>query len=206
MNQLPIETGTRYLCRRADQEDIDWSRYPEVLLSDTVTGSAPRQRTAVQACWAPGWLFVRFVCEDDHIVSTMTQRDDPLYLEDVVEVFVDPEGAGLRYAEFEFSPRNVQFDAWITNDGEGRIDVDVSWDADGLRSSVMRDSENRLVYELALPLGGWAPSIRPGEGWRVNLYRIDYSPDGTRELQAWSPTGKPNFHLPCAFGQFEFAD
>ena len=46
----------------------------------------------------------------------MTNRDDPLYNEEVVEAFVAPEDTH-HYYEFNLSPRNVVFDSEIRHDG-----------------------------------------------------------------------------------------
>jgi len=40
----------------------------------------------------------------------------------------------------------------------------------------------------------------------VNFCRIDRPPGVPRELSAWSPTGRANFHTPERFGILEFAE
>jgi len=49
--------------------------------------------------------------------------------------------------------------------------------------------------EYAIPFKGLATfTPKPGQRWRLNLYRIDLTPE-PKEFQAWSPT----LHVPAAF-------
>lgn len=201
-----------YLCQRRDEPealsptDRSWDGLPSMHLKETVTGSdpGPALATAVEAFWTERALYFRFTCKDDYVRATMTRRDDPIYKEDVVEVFLSPTGSLIEYKEFELSPRNVQFDAHIRN--EGRVAVDTAWDAPGWRTEVFRAGEQgdwTCVWELpfaALRVG----SPRPGDVWRMNCYRIDRGKDREDLYLAWSPTGAKNFHIPQRFGRLRF--
>src|SRR5581483_12093733 len=91
-------------------------------------GSAPAtQPTRVCICFDETALYVRFDCEDRDIWGTYTQRDEPLYEEEVVEVFFaagtdDPKN----YFEFEVSPNGVLFDTTVSNPTSTRADL--RWD------------------------------------------------------------------------------
>jgi hypothetical protein len=63
------------------------------------------------------------------------------------------------------------------------------------------------TVEIAVPLHELAPrrEVEPGVEWRFNAYRIDRSPRGD-ELQAFSPIGRPDFHVPERFARMVFAD
>ncbi|UKS24259.1 carbohydrate-binding family 9-like protein [Paenibacillus sp. HWE-109] len=198
----------RYECNYVEvlnDGPIDWAQMPANLLCEVVTGAAPRLETFFRACWSEEAIHIRFECEDDHIVATMEQRDDPIYLEDVVEVFIDTVGTGKVYYEFEVSPRNVLFDAIIHNDLEGGKEIDISWDAPDWRTDVTQRADGWRVYDLMIPfadLDHAAP--RPGAEWRWNLYRIDDDKEGNRHYWAWSPTQAVNFHVPQSFGTLVF--
>lgn len=189
-------------CPFMKYEESVWGRVPAQPLVDVVTGAGTRVSTTVQACRDSEALYIRFECEDDHVVSDYTKRDEPLYEQDVVEIFLDEEGAGRRYLELEISPHNVVFDALIKND-EGRIHVYTEWDAAGMETSVDVQGVKR-VYVIKLPFVHFAALPEAGTKWRVNFYRIDESPEGKREYQAWSPTGAVDYHLPAHFGTLLF--
>jgi hypothetical protein len=172
---------------------------PPVALRDSGNGAVPRLSTAVRAGFRDGALLVRFDGRDRGSVATLTRRDDPLWKEDVFEVFLSPHDPPLVYYEFEVNPLGALFDARVES-REGRratMRVDVSWNCPGYSARVRR-REYRWSALLRIPL-----SPMGGENvtrWRANFYRIDR---GERdEYSAWSPTfsDPPDFHVPARFG------
>ncbi|MCQ6558947.1 carbohydrate-binding family 9-like protein [Paenibacillus mendelii] len=196
------EQNYQLACRYVKYDDTVWDTIEETSLVNVVDGGPVQDATGFRACWDDEYLYVRFDCEDDYMVANFTKRDDPLYDEDVVELFIDEAGNGTRYMEFEFSPRNVIFDAMIDNHGES-ITVDTDWDADGLETEV-RMVGTSWIFLMKLPLSHFRIKPENGTAWRVNFYRIDEKRDGKREYQAWSPTGAVNYHIPSRFGTLRF--
>lgn len=80
-------------------------------------------------------LFVRFDCQDDDIWGTYTQRGDPLYDEEVVEIFIAPgRDTPSTYFELEVSPKGVLFECLITHAAsKKRYSVNETWRAEGVR-------------------------------------------------------------------------
>lgn len=213
----------QYICSYVDSEELKaipekvWDQLPEMELRDVVTGEKPRLSTTAKACWTAEDLYIRFWCEDDHIVSEYKHRDEPLYEQDVVEVFLDPTGKGELYYEFELSPYNVQFDAEITildkeratgakpteNEAPYMI-VDTDWDAANWQTSVTAINDRLYCYELRMHFADFNVAVSAGEQWRWNLYRIDDDQAGERHYSAWSSTGAVNYHVPTKFGTLTF--
>ncbi|WP_256759255.1 carbohydrate-binding family 9-like protein [Cohnella sp. WQ 127256] len=193
-----------YPSTESDTSRIDWSTIQEVELVDVLEGDKPRLRTAVKACWTKEELIIRFECEDDHVVATMTEHDAPLYEEDVVEVFIDTSGSGEVYYELEISPRNVVFDAIVHNNLQGSFTADTSWHAEGMRTAVVVGEGGSWSCELQIPFSAVGNVPAPGTVWRWNLYRIDDDQQGERHFWAWSPTGAIQFHVPSRFGMLTF--
>ncbi|MFC4810559.1 carbohydrate-binding family 9-like protein [Paenibacillus sp. GCM10023250] len=205
MSRSDAEHGV-YRCRYAALSadgSVQWAEIASVLLTDVSTGAAPALRTAVQACWTGSDLWFRFECEDDHVVATMTGHDDPLYEEDVVELFLDEDGDGTTYYELEVSPRNVVFDARIRNDLAGSKMIELEWHAAGMTTDVREDGPLR-IYEIRLPLANFGRLPADGTAWRWNAYRIDEDRSGERRYWAWRPTGAVNYHIPERFGTLLF--
>ncbi|NBD23864.1 carbohydrate-binding family 9-like protein [Paenibacillus glycinis] len=195
-----------YRCRFVEPAaggGIPWDDIATVELSDVVTGEAPALRTAVQACWTGAELRFRFACEDDHVVANMTGHDDPLYEEDVVELFLDELGTGMEYFEIEVSPRNVVFDARIRNDAHGAKTIELDWHAAGMETAVREEGATR-IYEIAIPFANFARVPAAGTAWRWNAYRIDEDRTGVRHYWAWRPTGAVDYHIPRCFGTLLF--
>lgn len=168
-------------------------------------GSPATWPTGVRLAWDERALHVRFTCRDDDAWSTFSRRDEPLWREEVVEVFLaagseEPE----TYFEFELSPRGVLFDARVENPGGDRsaLRVDAAWRCAGLASRVGRlGRADDWWAGLAIPwraLGGDEPPAT----LRANFFRIERPRGGTAEFSCWRPTWitPPDFHRPRHFG------
>jgi hypothetical protein len=55
---------------------------------DSQTGA--KQKTIARLLWDENNLYVSYECEDTDIVATHTEHDDPTYLDDAVEIFINP--------------------------------------------------------------------------------------------------------------------
>jgi hypothetical protein len=183
-------------------EESVWESLASAELVDVNTGGPVQEATRVQACWDDTAFYVRFECKDEYAVSDFVNHDDPIYEQDVVEVFIDEAGDGSHYIELELSPFNVLFDAKIDNDGTQYV-VHTDWHAEGIVTHVELDGELR-IYELRIPLGNFRNKPDTGTTWRINFYRIDEDRGGVRHYQAWSPTGNGDYHTPSRFGTLVF--
>jgi hypothetical protein len=172
----------------------------------------PRLATSVMVWFDDGHLNVLFTAADDHVEATLLAHDDPLYEEDVVEVFLAPEEA-TTYFELEVSPRGTVFDARIESPDGNRatMRVDRDWTCQGLIAAVRSVKESNgaatvdtLVRIPFAALGRTTPA--GGETWRANFFRIDRHPRHGDEFSAWQPTLKTpaDFHVPAAFGTLRF--
>ncbi|HEX9303622.1 MAG TPA: carbohydrate-binding family 9-like protein [Thermoanaerobaculia bacterium] len=153
-----------------------------------------------------GCLVVRFDGRDEGTVATLTQRDGPLWTEDVFEVFLSPFDPPAVYFEFEVNPLGTVFDARVESPDLARatMRVDSSWNLRGL-SAKSRVRPGRWSAVLAIPLAPLAPQRVPA-AWRANFYRIDR---GERdEFSAWSPplTDPADFHGATRFGRLELPE
>jgi hypothetical protein len=192
-----------------------WQRAEPISLVRTDSGTAPNHPTTVKMLWDDQFLYVGFSCIDPDIWGTITEHDGPMYDEEVVEVFIDANRDGISYVEIEINPLNVSLDLFALNRG-GRLRPLYDWESEGMQHAVTvdgsvnrRDGRDRSwTVEIAIPLSDLetAPHIPPAEGdvWRLNLYRIDRSPQGD-EYSAWSPTWAINYHLPARFGEVQFS-
>jgi hypothetical protein len=188
--------------------------------------------TSFRALWSPSGLHLRFDAVDPSPWSTMTRRDDALWGEEVVEIFLDPDGSGAGYYELEISPANVVCDLRIERPWPALLG-DRTWSLAGLETVVRHVASVDAGSALGarLPAGGpgwvataclpWAglaalsPSAakrvppQPGSRWRFNVFRIE-RPHGPAEPErdavyaAWSVPDGPSFHVPAAFRDLVF--
>ncbi len=196
--------------RTADPATWDWSGVPALPPFILADGSRPaRQQTQARLCGDAEALYVRFDCEDRDIWGHYTRRDDPIYDEEVVEVFLAPGLADpVDYYEFEVSPNGVLLDVRIHNPTGDRtaLQTDFSWDCPGLRWQAGRnDPQNHWWAILAIPWAAVCPAGERPRFWRANFYRIERPHDGPPEFSCWSPTltDPADFHRPARFGVLE---
>ena len=179
----------------------------------------PPLATTARLLWDDANLYVAFECEDTDAFGREASRDSELWEEEVVEVYVDPEGDGKDYLEFEVNPRNAIIDLKIPSaeqvKGKNYMRFR-TWNAEGWKTAVQvngtvdnRDDTDRgWTAEMAIPLSDLAQADalppRPGATWRVQLYRIERAKSlGDKPMfAAWSPTEK--FHDPTRFGLLVF--
>jgi hypothetical protein len=178
--------------------------------------------TEFAALWTADALYLRFAAKDDKPWHTMKRRDDHLWEEEVVEIFLDPARRGRDYAEIEISPANVVCDVHLVTPSPNKK-YDVTWNLPGLETRVVpwKDGAGRSVGWIALarvPFTGLralptteevALPPRAGDRWRFNLFRVERpggpaAPENGAIEVAWSPTGEPSFHVPAAFRDFVF--
>lgn len=180
---------------------------PRLPLLDARHGGRPRLPTSVRVGLRAQALCVRFDGADAGIVATFTGHDDPLWKEDVFEVFLAPTAdPPAAYYEFEVNPLGALFDARIESPNRGRNGMRVltEWDCPGFEARVKRWEDSRhWSASLRIPLRSlWiGPALPPV--WRANFYRIDRGTGGgADEHSAWSPTfaDPADFHAPDRFG------
>jgi len=195
-----------------------WQKCVRIELEDK-SGGTPEQATTAMMLRDDRFLYIAFECEDSHIWSTLTQHDEALYNEEVVEVFIDADSDGETYVEYEVNPLGALFDGYILNRSDKR-DLILAWNSKQIKRGVQlkgtvndpSDKDTGWTVEYALPLADivTGPNTPPkaGDKWRLNLYRIDV-PEGkgtSLKGSAWSPVSGRTFHDPDRFGEIEFSD
>lgn len=142
--------------------------------------------THAKMLWDDAYFYFAFTCADGDMWAIYDEEDDRLWEEEVVEVFIDPDGDGRDYLELEVSPTNTVVDLLIYS-VEPEFRSSVEWDIEGLKTAVQAhgtvndnsDVDRGWSVEIAIPWSAMASDIpggqrpTPGTDWRLNLYRIE---------------------------------
>jgi hypothetical protein len=191
-------------------DEFTWAALPRMGRFINIQGGEEALTQATMA-WDDDYLYAAFACADAAGWGTLMERDAELWNEEVVEVFLDPDGDGKNYAELEVSPHNVVVDLLIPAPGGLSAGDAKQWNIEGLRTAVAKSAAGWTV-EIAIPwksLAAAGVSDKPSIGarWRVGMYRIERPTPrqrtGADQLLAWSQTTR-NFHEPQRFGWVEF--
>src|SRR5262249_49633066 len=74
--------------------DKVWAQAEPVELRGSFDGRPTTVKTVARLLYDDAYLYVSFDCEDPDVWGTMMKRDDPIYNEEVVEIFIDADGDG----------------------------------------------------------------------------------------------------------------
>ena len=87
--------------------------------------------TRFRALTTSAALLLRFDVYDKAPWHTMTRRDEHIWEEEVVEIFLDPDRTGLNYYELEINPANVLCDLVVPKPWP-ELHSDPAWDFAGV--------------------------------------------------------------------------
>ncbi len=187
-------------------DDEIWRNIESVEFVDVQTGDKPFLNTSLR-CFrddAAKKLYFMFEGADDKIVSYFRLKDEPLYQQDVFELFICDSNNTSKYIELEASPHDVQFDGTISFSKDGSKNLDTSFDIpDWQTVTRFNKLKNRITSVWSIPYSAFKKAPKTGASWRINAFRIDNSVRGI-SYQAWQKTGEKNFHVPKAFGYLSF--
>ena len=206
-----------------------WQQTAPVALWDVRYIDDPQPHTyptEARMLWDDDHLYIFMLATDPDVWSTLPDRDDWLWDEEVVEIFFDPMGEALDYAEIEVNSRNTIVDLLVTR--SPRRESFFEWSPEmecavqvGGTLNDPSDEDQFWSMELAMPwqalvtdisdvIGDRALPPLDGDVWRFNFYRYERFREngeetGNIEYSAWSPTGA-GFHMPERFGIVTFKE
>jgi len=176
-------------------------------------GSRSELQTEARILYDQQFIYFAFRAVDQNVWATMKKRDEHLWLEEVVEVFLQANPSIPNYIELEVNPLGTMLDIYLI-DRRKPLHYE-SWNSEHLKWAVQvdgtvdgKDGDSGWTCEIALPFEEIATATRnppqPGDRWRVNLFRVEQKPKAA-EL-AWSPTLQDDFHVLPRLGEIVFTD
>jgi hypothetical protein len=212
-------TGTITIDGKADE--TSWSEAPATPPFGTAEGgpTVEGQATA-KLLWDDQHLYAFIDVKDKDIYSSYKKADDPLWKEDVVELFIDANRDRRGYVELQVNPNNAQFDSFFS--GGNRQGADPSFSAH-MKSAVVvsgtldkRDDQDAgWSAEIAIPLeavkgkdAAMAVTLppKPGDKWRLNVVRVDKPKDKGISASSWAAITIGDFHAIDRLMEVTFGD
>ena len=120
--------------------------------------------------------------EEPHIWSTIAKRDSTIYWDNDFEVFMDPDGDGRCYFEFEINAQNTPWDLLMTKPYYQGGTFLNDFDFKGLQHATNiqgtindpSDTDKCWTVELRIPLKSVNEKIVPGTTWKMNFSRVEW--------------------------------
>lgn len=220
----------RYQCQRlSEPPPVDgdlahpaWAALPWTDEFVDITGAnilRPRYRTRAKMGWDERFFYVGADLEEPHVWGTITEKNAVMFEDNDFEIFIDPDGDGLNYYEFEINALGSIWELSLPKPyGEGGVPR-LGCNIDGLASAVKvrgtindpRDVDDGWSVTAAIPWTGLAGyhldnacPPRPGDVWRLNFSRVQWRhevvdgqyrripPHGTPIAESLNPEEQPH--------------
>lgn len=191
-------------------DDTSWKRAKEVAIKTYWSGdAAPAGREfKARLLWSDAAFYVRFEANQTEplVVSNtpdITKKTKGLWDRDVCEIFIAPDkNERNKYFEFEIAPTGEWIDLGIQVLPNKR---ETDWDYSSGMQRAAKIEKDKIVMAIKIDWKAFGRTPKVSDVWLGNLFRC-VGKDPTRGYLAWQPTKtkEPAFHVPKAFGEFQF--
>lgn len=196
-----------------DFENEIWQTAEEANLQLYWSGASAEvsRHAKARLIWNEKALFVRFEANQAEPLIVNNKPNTRvkamnLWERDVFEIFVAPEAENPQnYFEFEAAPTGEWLDVKLEILPGGERRSDFEYDSGMKLAAKTFENEKKIFAVLKIEWQAFGKKPQDGEVWRGNLFRC-VGEGRKRGYLAWQPTRTktPNFHIPEAFGKFEF--
>lgn len=193
-------------------DNKNWKKAQEVLIDKYWSGeNGPDGRHAkARLLWSASALYVRFEGNQTEPLITsnapnLKTKTRGLWDRDVCEIFIAPnKDEPRKYFEFEIAPSGEWIDLGIYQMPDRR---ETDWDYNSEMQSAARVENDKVLMAIKVEWKAFGKTPKAGDIWLGNLFRC-VGAGASRGYLAWQPTKtkEPGFHVPEAFGEFEFVE
>jgi hypothetical protein len=144
---LAVDQRQEYTCKKTSKpliidgkmNDSAWRSAPWTQVFVDIEGEAkpkPRFRTRAKMLWDDDFFYVAVEMEEPNLWATYDKHDMVIFHEHDFEVFLDPDGDGLHYFEFEMNAKNTSWDLYLAKPYKDGGKADDGWEIPGLKTAV----------------------------------------------------------------------
>jgi len=201
-------------------DEPDWQNAPLSEAFADIRGvdfePRPTQETYMKMLWDEEYLYIAGIIHEENVTASLTDHDAIIYKDNDFEVFIDPDGDGRNYFEFETNALGTVMDLLMDRPYSQDGHFFLPWDCRGLRLATKvngtlndnSDTDKGWTVEMAIPFEALTVDFKnPKElqDWRINFSRVEWvKPGGPEENWVWNPTGVVDMHQPQSWGILHF--
>ena len=188
-------------------DEPEWHRVPQGAGWTVVRteGRLPEYPVTLFAARDERALYLAVACAHpdlDNLDTSHTERDGPTWMDEGIEVFLQPDTESPRYYHLAVNAEGVLYDREFAGEGVG-------WNHPGIRTGTgMLPEYGCYLIELAVPFEGWVKAPVEGETWGFNIIRTAHVTQGARtlgEISSWCLL-ESGAHEPWNFGRIAFEE
>lgn len=171
-----------------DLSDPCWTEKNRASGFLTTTGDAPQRETDAWIACDAGHIYAAFRCRlkpGDALTANVKERDGQVWLDDDVELFLNPKGDYADYIQFVVNPLGTRYESQRTNAG---------WNAEW--EAKTKVSPEEWTAEISIPISQVPVDFSVSDEWGANFCRSDKV---AKEASSWSCVFG-GFHSPERFG------
>jgi hypothetical protein len=159
-------------------------------------GDAPEAKTKLHVMQDDKRLYIAVECfgdDPDELVANIEKHDEAnIWMDDDVELFLDPTGQRKSYYQIIVNTRGTTWDAYHSQPRED----DLSWEPK--YESAVKVTKKNWTVEFAIPWSSFSRTEKLGADWAFNVLRMRQA---GQELIYWSPVHSDSSHTPEKFGK-----
>ncbi|PKB18631.1 carbohydrate-binding family 9-like protein [Flavobacterium sp. 5] len=210
---IPIHKISKNLI--IDGDLSDWNipfLGPFVVHNSGVKGT---QSTFVSLSWSNENLYIAYRSKDSKIIGAYKEKDSQIYnTDDLVEIFIDPDGNGQNYVEIGVNAFSTNYDMLIEciSPDCGGWKTSLGFTVLGMETVSKMTSEG-FCTEIKIPFSslesiqnGNFSKPKIGTKWNGNVFRIDYGNSTEYLALQYYRNSEFGFHQPKEFAVFEFVE
>ena len=149
----------------------------------------PRFRTRVKMLWTAEALVIAAELAEPQVWGTLREKNAVIYQDNDFEIFLDPDGDGLNYYEFEVNALGTIWELTLDKPYNKGGTAELGTNLPGLKSAVKvrgtlndpSDEDSGWTVEVAIPWkdlaryrGKLTASPQAGDTWRINFSRVQW--------------------------------
>ncbi|KAJ3007383.1 UNVERIFIED_CONTAM: hypothetical protein HDU68_003550 [Siphonaria sp. JEL0065] len=199
-------------------DSVPWTLVPSTADFVDITGDVskpPRFRSRAKILFDAEYLYFGCEMQEPHVWANITEKNSVIYWQNDWEIFVDPDGDGLNYYEFEINALNTIWELTMDKPYNKGGHATYPTNIEGLISAVhvkgtINDASDIDVgwnVEVAIPWAGLKKYNNPptrstppknGDSWRINFSRVEWKfriDEATREYHRIPDENRYDVHF-----------